>query len=127
MKYFTLEHILAMHVLALKQGGGSDGLRDLGRIEAVIATQAQEVFREELYVGVFAKAAALARGIIGDHPFSDGNKRTAMLAATIFLEINGFVFSAEKGELENFAVQIATDRLDVPFIASWLEKHTEKS
>lgn len=126
MNSLTLEHILALHVLAIQQFGGSDGIRDLGRIEAAIATQRQEVFGEELYVDMFTKAAALARGIIGDHPFQDGNKRTAMLVATTFLEINGHTLIAKKGELEDFAVSIATDHLDIATIASWFEKHSTK-
>lgn len=115
---------MALHVMAIDQFGGSDGIRDLGRLEAALAVQTQEVFDEELYVGVFSKAAAMIRGIIGDHPFQDGNKRTAMLTGVTFLEINGYIFVANKGELEDFAVSVATDHLDVPAIAAWLEEHS---
>jgi len=124
MKYIGLEQLLALHVLAIEQFGGSDGLRDLGRLEAALATQRQEVFGEELYQGVFEKAGAMCRGIIGDHPFADGNKRTAMLCALTFLEINGHEFTARPGELEDFAVQVAVEHLDVPVIAAWLRAHS---
>lgn len=124
MKYIKLEALLALHVMAIGQYGGSEGIRDLGRLEAALATQTQEVFDEELYVGVFAKAAAMIRGIIGDHPFQDGNKRTAMLTGITFMELNGYSFIAQKGELEDFAVSIAVDHLDVPAIARWLESHS---
>ena len=123
MKYIALEQLLQLHVLAI-EFGGSDGLRDLGRLEAALASQRQEVFGEELYQGVYEKAAALCRGIIGDHPFIDGNKRTAMLVAITFLEINGIQFIAKKGELEDFAVEVAVDRLDVPTIAAWLRAYS---
>jgi death-on-curing protein len=126
MKHITLEQILALHVLAIEQFGGSDGLRDLGRLEAALATQHQEVFGEELYRGVFEKAAALCRGIVGDHPFADGNKRTAMLVAITFVERNGHEFVAKKGELEDFAVQVAVEHLDVPTIAAWLRAHSHR-
>ena len=127
MKLLTIEHILQLHVLAIKQFGGSEGLRDLGRLESAAAVQTQSVFGEELYPEIHDKAAAMCRGIIGDHPFTDGNKRTAILAAITFIEINGLQFSANEGELEDFAVQIATDHLDVPAISQWLKQHTTQA
>lgn len=127
MKTLTLEQIIELHVLVLQQTDGGEGLRDLGRLESVIASQTQEVFGEELYKGIFEKAAALARGIVADHPFTDGNKRTAMLAATTFMLVNGRQLVAKEGELEDFAVRVAVERLDVPAIAEWLECHTEEA
>lgn len=125
MKYITVAQLLQLHVLTVRQFGGSDGLRDLGRLESAIATQTQEVFGEELYKNIFDKSAALCRGIIGDHAFVDGNKRTGILAAITLLEINGYTFVAIKGELEDFAVQVAVDRLDISVIATWLKARCE--
>lgn len=126
MKTINIEQLLQLHVVVIKETGGSNGLRDLGRLEAALATQTQEVFGEELYKTIFEKAAALARGIIGDHPFVDGNKRTGILAGITLMEINGFRFIAKTGELEDFAVKVAVDKLDVPAIADWLEKNSKK-
>lgn len=123
MKTLTIEQLLELHVLVIAQTGGSDGLRDLGRLESALATQTQSVFGSELYATLHEKAAALIRGIIGDHPFVDGNKRTAILASLTFLQINDIKFSAKTGELEDFAVRVATEHLDVPVIAAWLETH----
>ncbi len=125
MKNITLEQILQLHVLAVRLFGGSDGVRDFGRLESVLATQTQEVFGQELYDDVYTKAGALVRGIIGDHPFADGNKRTGMLVAITFLEVNGLLFTAAPGEIEDFAVQIATEHLDVPQIAAWLQERSK--
>ena len=69
MKTITLEQVLQLHVLVIQKTGGGDGLRDLGRLEAAVATQTQEVFGEELYKGLFEKAAALCRAVVADHPF----------------------------------------------------------
>lgn len=124
MNTLNLEHILEIHALAVDSTGGSSGLRNLGRLEAAIASQTQNVFGEELYSTVFDKAAAIIRGIIADHPFVDGNKRTALLAGLTLLELNGFHFTAQSGEIEDFAVLIATDKLDVPAIAKWIRDHT---
>ena len=126
MKYIGLEQLLQLHVLVIRQSGGSDGLRDLGRLEAAIATQTQEVFGEELYKGALEKAAALCRGIIADHAFVDGNKRTGMLAALTLIELNGYCFDGKDGELEDFAVIVAVEYLEVSAISVWLKSHSKK-
>ncbi len=124
MNILSLEQLFELHSLVVEATGGSIGLRDLGRLEAAIAAQTQNVFDEELYPGLIDKAAAMIRGIIADHPYVDGNKRTAMLAGLTLLEINGVLFKAKLGELEDFAVKIATDKLDIPAIVQWLHVHT---
>lgn len=126
MNFINLEQLLQLHVMVIAQSGGSDGLRDLGRLESAVAAQSQEVFGEELYRGIFEKAAAVCRGIIADHPFVDGNKRTGMLAAVTLLEVNGYEFHMRNGELEDFAVQVAVEHLDIPVIAAWLKAHGKK-
>ncbi len=119
----TLEQLLELHALVIEATGGDIGLRDLGRLEAAIATQTQNVFDEELYPGIVVKVAAMIRGIIADHPFVDGNKRTAILVGLVYLELNGINFTAKTGEIENFTVEIATKHLDIPQIVEWLKKH----
>ena len=123
MNFLTIDQILQIHVLVVGETGGSTGIRDLGRLESVVTTQKQHVFDKETYEGPMQKAASLIRGIIGDHPFVDGNKRTAMLTALTFLKINGVNLTISQGDLENFAVQVAIDKLDVTSIENWLEKH----
>lgn len=120
MNILTLEQLLEIHALVVNETGGSSGIRDLGRLESAIAVQTQNVFGEELYPSLVHKASALLRGIIADHAFIDGNKRTAMLASLTLLQINGLKFQANIGEIEDFAVQIATDKLDTKSIAKWL-------
>lgn len=124
MIILTLEQLLEIHALVVSETGGSNGLRDLGRLETALGVQTQEVFEQELYTGASQKAAAIVRGIIADHAFVDGNKRTGMLVALTFLRLNGVGFVAKQGELEDFAVRVATEHLDVPVIAAWLESHS---
>ena len=124
MLFLTVDQLLQLHVLAVKHSGGSTGVRDHGRLEAAIAAQSQEVFEQELYPSLHEKAAAMIRGIVQDHPFVDGNKRTAMLAGLTLLEVNSMEFVAKEGELEDFAVKIATDHLEVSAIAEWLRAHS---
>jgi death-on-curing protein len=124
MTVLTLEQLLEIHALVIETTGASAGLRDLGRLEAAIAAQTQNVFGEELYPTVIDKAAALLRGVIADHAFVNGNKRTAMLASITLLRLNTLQFHADQGEIEDFAVKVATDRLDVPEISAWLRNHS---
>lgn len=126
MKLLTLEQLLQIHALVIASTAGSSmGLRDIGRLESAIATQTQHVFGEDLYPSIFEKSAAIIRGVIADHPFVDGNKRTAILAGLTLLEINEILFVAQAGEIEDFAVKVATAKLDVPEIAVWLREHTK--
>lgn len=124
MKPLTLEQLLQLHALVAQATGGTSGLRDLGRLEAALATQTQNVFGQELYDSPTEKAAALIRGIIADHPLVDGNKRTAMLAGLTFLKLQGVTFLIPKGQLEDFAVRIAVEQLDIKAIADWLEHYS---
>ena len=127
MRVINLEQLLQIHALLINETGGSAGLRDLGRLESSLATQTQHVFNQELYQGEIEKAAALIRGIIADHPFVDGNKRTAMLVGLTFLRINNVSLSIPEGELEDFAVKIAVSKLDVPDIAARIASWTPAS
>lgn len=127
MNTLTLEQLLLMHALVVNTTDGGTGLRDLGRLEAAIASQTQNVFGEELYPSVVDKAAAVTLGIIADHPFVDSNERTAMLAGMTLLEINGMGFIAQDGKIEDFAVKIAIDKLDIPTIAAWLSVHMKET
>lgn len=121
MKYFDLEEILLLHFKIIEDFGGSHGVRDENRLKSVIAAPAQEIFGKEQYPRDSEKAAVYLRNIIGDHPFVDGHKRTAVTLAVIFLNRQGHTLTATPKQLEDFAVKVAVDRLDVPAIAAWLE------
>lgn len=123
MIFFTVEQIVALHNLALEQSGGMQGLRDLNALESIVAGQRQVVFGEELYRTIFDKAAFIVRGIIKGHVFNDGNKRTGMLTGLTLLKVNGIQFVVQVGEIEDFAVRVAVDNLELDHIAQWLEQH----
>ena len=123
-RYLSKKEILLAHFKLIERYGGSHGVRDLERIKSAVAAPAQEIFDVEQYPGVFEKAAVYARNIIGDHPFADSNKRTGITTAIIFLQHNGKKFTAKPGELEDFAVRIATGRSGIKTIAAWLKDHS---
>lgn len=121
--YLSLDEILRLHFQVIEDFGGSHGVRDEGRLKSVIAAPQQVAFGVEQYVTVYEKAAVYARNIIGDHPFVDGNKRTGLTVAAIFLIRNQTRLVVAPKELEDFTVKIATDHLSVQEIAKWLEEH----
>lgn len=123
MRYLTEEEILLAHFKLIERYGGSHGVRDITRIRSVAAAPKQEIFGAEQYPDVFQKAVVYTRNIIGDHPFADGNKRTGITVAIMFLQRNEKKFAAKTGELEDFAVRVATDHLSVDDISAWLKLH----
>lgn len=125
MKYLSVEEILRLHFQVIEDYGGSHGVRDETRIASVIKAPKQFAFGKEQYSSVYEKAAVYMRNIILDHPFTDGNKRTGVITGAIFLTRNGIELHAAPDDLADFAVRIATDSLDVPAIAMWLDAHTK--
>ena len=127
MKFLNVQDLELIHIQIIDASGGSQGTRDSGRLESALASCRQEVFGEDLYPTIFEKAAVLTRGIIADHPFVDGNKRSGIMAGIIFLNLNGYdTLLISDSELEDFAVKIAVDHLDIPVIAAWFRVHTKK-
>jgi death-on-curing protein len=123
IQYLTSAEILRLHYQIIEDFGGSHGVRDESRLGSVTAAPKQVAFGEAQYPDISQKAAVYLRNIIGDHPFSDGNKRTAITACGIFLARNNTTLTATQKELEDFTVQVATDHLSIAEISTWLESH----
>lgn len=126
MKYFTSEDILLIHSFIIDETGGSHGLRDRGAIEALVAAPKQSFENKEQYSDIYQKAAVYLHRIIMNHPFVDGNKRTAVTVAGLFLEENGYDITVKEGDFEEFAVRVVEEKLEINEIAKWLTKHSQK-
>lgn len=126
MKYLTKEQILLIHSMAIDETSGLHGVRDYHVILSLEVAPKQKVFNKELYPTIFLKTAVYARDIIMNHPFLDGNKRTGMTAAGVFLENNGYKIIAKEGEIEKFALKIINEKISLETIAAWLKKHSKK-
>lgn len=124
VRYLSIDEILRLHFQVVEDYGGSHGVRDEGRLASVTEAPQQSIFGGEQYPSLYEKAAVYARNIIADHPFSDGNKRTGITVAAVFLLRNSMKLTAQPKQLEDFAVSIATDHLTVEVIADWLEAHS---
>lgn len=117
---------MLIHSIAVDETGGSHGVRDYAPVLSLEVSPKQHVFGKELYPTIFLKAALYARDIITTHPFIDGNKRTAMTAALVFLENNSYKITAHEGEVEDFALRIIREKLNLETIAAWFKKHSKK-
>lgn len=127
MEYLTAEDILLIHSIIVDETTGSHGVRELEAVKGIADASKQAVGGSELYATVFDKAAVYAREIVMQHPFVDGNKRTGVAAASVFLAQNEYEIIAEEGEIEKFALSIVNEKLEIADIAQWLETHAKKT
>lgn len=124
--FLTLEQVLFIHEEQIDKYGGSHGVRDLALLESAIL-RAQTTFGGiDLYATIYDKAAALMHSLLLNHPFVDGNKRTAVVSALVFLELNGCILKVTDHELEKFALMIENKKPSIEFISKWLKKHSVK-
>lgn len=100
-------------------------MRDTHAILSIVEEPKQPISGKELYPTIFEKAAVYARDIIMNHPFIDGNKRTGMTTGAVFLEDNGYVFTAKEGEIEHFALKVIREKLEIREITKWFKEHSE--
>jgi death on curing protein len=110
-----------MHADQIEHYGGSHGVRDLGLLEAAL-------FRPQTgyYADLIEEAAALWESLSQNHPFLDGNKRTAFAAAYTFLAINGYRLVAGAQETYDFVAGLyEEDRFRFDNLVSWLRQHVE--
>jgi death-on-curing protein len=112
-----------MHAVAVQEFGGSPGVRDRGLLESAIARPMATFGARNLYDNPFKRAAALAESLVLNHGFIDGNKRTAMYAMAGWLEREGYVIDAARGELRDLALAIASHELETEHVATWLTNH----
>lgn len=126
MNYLTLKDILLIHSMLIGEYGGSYGVRDKELLLSVEQLPRQRAFGTDLYPTVFHKAAVYARNIITSHPFLDGNKRSGITCAIVFLESGGYIFKAPQGELQDYAVEIARTKPTIEEIAAWLKKRSKR-
>jgi len=95
-------------------------------LESAIARPQATFDRKDLYPDIFTKAAALGTSIIANHPFVDGNKRTAYLSMRIFLNLNGYDLKALLEEKHDFIMRMANGTIDDKKVAIWLKHHSRK-
>ena len=121
--FLTLEQILIIHTDQIERYGGSHGLRDLGLLESAVYRPGSTFAGEELYPSIFEKAAALTHSLLLNHPFVDGNKRTAVTSMMLFLEINKQKTRCSEKEIIEFALWIENKKPTIEDISDWIKNH----
>jgi death-on-curing protein len=122
----NLEELVWMHTVAVTEFGGSQGIRDRSLLESAIARPAALLGGKNLYDTPYERAAALAESLVSNHGFVDGIKRTAMYAMAAWLEREGYVIEAARGELRDLALAIASHHLTTEQIVAWLDQRSKR-
>ena len=121
----SLEELVWMHTVAVTEFGGSQGIRDRGLLESAIARPLATFGGKNLYDTPFKRAAALAESLVLNHGFVDGNKRSAVFAMAAWLDREGYLIDAARGELRDLALSIASHGLSTEQIATWLAQRSK--
>jgi death on curing protein len=120
LKWLPRGAVLAMHARQLAEHGGATGIRDIGLLETALQ-RPQNKFEPEM-PDIAELAAAYAYGIARNPPFVDGNKRTALVAARMFLLLNGYQITATKEDRANTFIALAAGDLTEVVLADWFRK-----
>jgi death-on-curing protein len=116
---------LALHDRLLALDGGAVGVRDLGLLKSALAKPRQlHAYGDK--PDIVSLAAAYTAGIVRYHPFMDGNKRTGFVIGIVFLEINGFRFTATEEDATQAVLDLAAGSLDEDAFAAWLRANSRR-
>src|SRR4030042_4319775 len=106
--FLTLAEVVEIHTDQSKRDGGSDGVRDMSLLSSAAAMPYASFSGSFLHADIYEMAAAYAFHICRNHPFVDGNKRTALAAALVFLAMNRITLLDEAGKFYNAVMSIAS-------------------
>jgi death on curing protein len=120
------EHdVLAIHDRLLALHGGATGLRDWGLLESALARPRQ--LHNYVHTSDITEMAALyTAGIVRNHPFVDGNKRTGFVIGVLFLELHGFDFTASEADATQAVMALASGTLDEAALTAWLLENVRR-
>ncbi|MGE4554414.1 MAG: type II toxin-antitoxin system death-on-curing family toxin [Desulfovibrionaceae bacterium] len=119
--FLTVAEVLAIHGDQLARYGGAPGVRDMRLLESATAMPAVGVGDGYAHPDLFAMAAAYLFHLVRNHPFVDGNKRTGVVAALLFLDLNGVEIVAPPEALEAMVRSVARGDMDKAAIVVWFK------
>jgi death on curing protein len=117
---------LALHDRLLALHGGAPGVRDEGLLESALA-RVRQMYAYADAPNMIDMAAAYTAGIIRNHPFIDGNKRTGFVVGVLFLELNGYSFTASEEDAAQAVLKLAAGTLDEAEYANFLRANTQRT
>lgn len=115
--------VLIAHEVSLANFGGADGIRDQSLLKSALARPRNLLVYGD--PGIPELAAAYTAGIVQNHPFVDGNKRTGFLAGAAFLELNGFRLTATEPEATRIILDLAAGDVTELQLAAWFGEKSE--
>jgi len=122
IRYLSIQEVIEIHDQIIDIYGGSFGLRDLGLLASAIEMPKSKFDNKFLHPTIFDKASAYLYHICNNHPFIDGNKRTAAVSTLVFLEDNEISLKFNESKFENLIVEIAIGKINKKYISSILKK-----
>jgi len=120
--FLTLAEVVEIHADQIHRYGGQAGVRDLGLLESALAQPEASFSGEWLHADRYEMAAAYSYHLCQNHSFIDGNKRTALAAALVFLELNGVSILDPRGRLNTAMFRIASGKMSKADFAKLLRK-----
>lgn len=121
----ALAVVLAIHDEQIAEHGGSSGLRDAGLLDGALRRPPNHLsFGDDPDIAHLA--AVLAHGLVTNHPFVDGNKRTSFVATELFLELNGHELTADDVDVVTTWLALAEGGIDEETLASWIREHIKR-
>ena len=109
--FLTLAEVIEIHADQIQRYGGQQGVRDFSLLESALAQPEASFAGEWLHRDIYDMAAAYAYHVCQNHPFVDGNKRTSLACALVFLELNGVSLSDPHGSLRDTMVSVASSQM----------------
>lgn len=120
----SIEQVLYLHEKIIELARGIQGVRDFALLHSGLERCKATFAGEDLYPSVFEKAAALLHSLVMNHPFLDGNKRTAYETMKRFLYVNGYAIVATKSEIITLCLAADNEGWGVRQISTWVAQHT---
>ena len=120
--WVSLAMVRAAHAESIARFGGTAELHDLGLLESAL-DRPRNLFAYQENLSVAELPAAYCSGIVRNHPFVDGNKRAGILAAVMFLDLNGFDFAPDEVEAYTIIIALAAGEIDQDALAIWIAEN----
>lgn len=109
--FLSLAEVVEIHNDQIQKYGGQDGIRDMNLLSSAVARPYASFSGSFFHVNIFEMASAYAFHISQNHPFIDGNKRTALASALVFLELNGITIADPEGKLYDAMISLASGKI----------------
>ena len=122
-QWVSREAVRAIHRRQIAEHGGLDGVRDESGLSSALA-RPRNIHAYDDGADVFALAAAYGFGLVRNHPFSDGNKRTGYIVMRLFLKLNGVDIHVADEHKYMMVMQLAAGEMEEPALAGWLRKYS---